>query len=87
MWLVRDCLWIVGRLIYLTGKEERQPTGIRNFVHKSSCILCFSNRVPSIGRWRLTAYARRSPFGSEDSCVGWPRVVEGEGAQIASVED
>lgn len=32
----------------------------------------------------LTAYARRSPLGSEDSWVGWPRVVDGDGAQIAS---
>lgn len=33
---------------------------------------------------RLTAYARRSPFGSEDNWVGWPRVVDGEGAQVDS---
>lgn len=34
----------------------------------------------------LTAYARRSPFASEDSCVGWPLVVEGLAAQMASIE-
>ena len=36
-------------------------------------------------RWRdLTAYAMRSPLGSAESWVGCPRVVEGEGAQMAS---
>lgn len=29
-----------------------------------------------------TAYAMRSPFGSEESCVGRPRSVLGEAARI-----
>jgi hypothetical protein len=33
---------------------------------------------------RLTAYAIRSPLGSEESGVGCPRVVVGDAAQIAS---
>jgi hypothetical protein len=32
-----------------------------------------------------TAYAIRSPLGSDERGVGCPRVVEGEAAQIASV--
>ena len=32
-----------------------------------------------------TAYAMRSPFASEESGVGWPRVVLGDAAQMASV--
>ena len=34
----------------------------------------------------LTAYAIRSPFESEESIVGEPRVVVGEAAQIASIQ-
>jgi hypothetical protein len=37
------------------------------------------------GGRRPTAYAIRSPFGSDERGVGCPRVVEGEAAQIASV--
>jgi hypothetical protein len=33
-----------------------------------------------------TAYASRSPLESDDSWVGWPRVVEGLAAQIDSAE-
>lgn len=33
---------------------------------------------------RRTGYAMRSPFASAESGVGWPRVVFGEAAQIAS---
>ena len=33
----------------------------------------------------LTAYAMRSPLGSEESCVGRPRSVLGEAARILSI--
>ena len=33
----------------------------------------------------LLAYAIRSPLGSEDSWVGWPRVVVGAAAHMASI--
>lgn len=33
----------------------------------------------------LTAYAIRSPLGSEESCVGLPRSVLGEAARILSM--
>ena len=40
---------------------------------------------PSARKYRIhTAYAILSPLGSEDKRVGWPRVVVGEAAQIAS---
>ena len=40
---------------------------------------------PSARKYRIhTAYAILSPLGSEDKGVGWPRVVVGEAAQIAS---
>jgi hypothetical protein len=43
-----------------------------------------SNRATAVRCPSLTAYAIRSPLGSEESGVGWPRVVVGDAAQIAS---
>lgn len=37
------------------------------------------------GREMRTAYAMRSPRGSHESCVGWPRVVAGFAARIFSI--
>lgn len=33
----------------------------------------------------FTAYAMRSPLASVESCVGWPRVVAGDAANIFSM--
>lgn len=41
--------------------------------------------VPTHANGALTAYARRSPFGSDESCVGLPRSVFGEAASILSI--
>jgi hypothetical protein len=38
-----------------------------------------------LGNCPLTAYAMRSPLGSVESCVGWPRVVVGDAANILSM--
>jgi hypothetical protein len=39
----------------------------------------------SVAPMILTAYAIRSPLGSEESCVGLPRSVLGEAARILSM--
>lgn len=51
------------------------------------CVYCFEIDGSSMGRTKtdlFEAYAIRSPFESELSGVGEPRVVVGEAAQIAS---
>jgi hypothetical protein len=47
------------------------------------CVQCQCHIIQS--RVCHTAYAMRSPFASEERVVGWPRVVVGDAAQMASV--
>jgi hypothetical protein len=51
------------------------------FVGLGRSVCRFESQV-----YGLTAYAIRSPLGSEDRGVGWPLFVVGDAAQMASGE-